>query len=183
MPAVFIRFYGCNLKCRFCDTPQAFRRKNSMNEDAIIKEVNTITRKQIKTTNVIITGGEPYMQDFSYLVNLLKKEGYFVCVETNGTIWRKIDVDWICVSPKRQALKFLPYGYNKRFRKIASEFKYVINRKSDILFIDKSIYKPVILQPVNNDLKIATMISKEIKKTGMPNWFLRLQLHKILGLR
>ncbi len=80
-------------------------------------------------------------------------------------------------------MKLFSSGYDKRFKKIASEFKYVITKKSDILFIDISIDKPVILQPVNNDLKIASMISEEIEKAGMPNWFVRLQLHRIIGLQ
>ncbi|MCM8758817.1 MAG: 7-carboxy-7-deazaguanine synthase QueE [Candidatus Omnitrophica bacterium] len=183
IPAIFIRLYGCNLNCKFCDTPQAFKKKRLMQEKEIIEKVEFLAKKKAKISNVIITGGEPYLQDFSLLAELLKKNGYFVAVETNGTIWREIDLDWICISPKRDALKLMPSGYDKRFKKVASEFKYVITKKSDILFVDKSIDKPVILQPVNNNLRIASMILMEIKKAGMPNWFIRLQLHKVMKLR
>ncbi len=183
IPAVFIRFYGCNLRCRFCDTPEAFRKMILMEEKEIIEKIDFLAKEKANIFNVIITGGEPYMQDFSKLSSLLKKKGYFVAVETNGTIWRKIDVDWLCVSPKKQALEFMKNGYDIRFRKNAHEFKYVIEDKKDIDFIDTKIRKPVILQPVDNNLKVAEMIAKEIKKIGMPNLFLRLQLHRILDIK
>ncbi|MCM8764781.1 MAG: 7-carboxy-7-deazaguanine synthase QueE [Candidatus Omnitrophica bacterium] len=183
IPSVFIRCFGCNLKCEFCDTPQAFKKKLLMDEREIMKRVNILARKKVRISNVIITGGEPYIQDLSSLVDLLKKDGYFVSIETNGTIWRKTDVDWICVSPKKQALKFLQNGYDPRFKKIAGEFKYVIEKKSDFDFIDRKISQPVILQPLNNNPGIAKMLCMEIKKSGMPNWFFRPQLHKVLGIK
>ncbi|MCM8805567.1 MAG: 7-carboxy-7-deazaguanine synthase QueE [Candidatus Omnitrophica bacterium] len=183
IPAIFIRLYGCNLKCDFCDTPQAFSKKQLICEESIVERVKKLSKKDGKISSIIITGGEPYLQDFGDLVMLLKKHGFFVTVETNGTIWKDINVDWICVSPKRQAIKMFDHGYHKKFKMIANEFKYVITGKSDIDFIDKSITQPVILQPVDNDLKIALMLAEEIKKYGMPNWFIRFQLHKIMGIK
>ncbi|MCM8822458.1 MAG: 7-carboxy-7-deazaguanine synthase QueE [Candidatus Omnitrophica bacterium] len=181
--SVFIRFFGCNLKCKFCDTPQAFERKILMDEKEIINQVRILAKKRARISNVVITGGEPYIQDFSMLVNLLKKDGYFVAVETNGTIWREIDVDWICVSPKRQAMKFLKNCYDPRFKKIAGEFKYVIEKKADLDLIDRTITQPLILQPVDSNMKVAKMLCNEIKKAGIPNCFLRPQLHKIMGIK
>lgn len=183
IPAVFVRFFGCNLKCKFCDTPQAFVKRILMDEKEITKKVNLLSGKKPKIKNVIITGGEPYIQDFSKLVKTLKKQGYFIGIETNGTIWREIDVDWLCVSPKKAAVKLFKNGYDIRFRNIANEFKYVIEKSSDIDFIDRKIEKPVILQPVDNNLQVAQLIVREIKKIGRTNWFIRLQLHKILDIR
>lgn len=182
IPAIFIRFYECNLRCRFCDTPIAFTRKKSMDEEKILKKVKSLSERNHKITNVIITGGEPYLQDFSNLAYKLKQNGFFVCVETNGTIWEKILLDWICVSPKKDARKMFPEGYDRRFRNIANEFKYVITGRQDFDFIDRKITQPVILQPVNNDMKIALLITRQIKKYGMPNWFLRFQMHKLMEI-
>ena len=52
MPAVFIRFSGCNLKCSFCDT----RHEEGvlMSDDEIIAEV-----RKYPAVTVILTGGEP----------------------------------------------------------------------------------------------------------------------------
>ncbi len=182
IPAVFVRFYECNLRCTFCDTPIAFTKKQSMDEKEIVKRVERLSTGYTRITNVIITGGEPYLQDFSNLASALRHNGFFVGVETNGTIWRKIPLDWICVSPKKDARKIFPYGYDRRFRSIANEFKYVITQRKDLDFIDRKIIQPVILQPVHNDMKIALMISRQITKCGMPNWFLRFQMHKLMGI-
>lgn len=182
IPAIFIRFYECNLRCKFCDTPIAFTRKESIDEEKILKKVKSLSERNYKISNVIITGGEPYLQDFTNLSCKLRQNGFFVCVETNGTIWKKIPVDWICVSPKKNARKMFPDGYDRRFRNIANEFKYVITGRKDFDFIDRKITQPLILQPVNNDMKIALMITRQIRKYGMPNWFLRFQMHKLMKI-
>ena len=64
-----------------------------------------------------------------------------------------------------------------------SEFKYVVCNIEDIDFIDKDINVAVILQPVDNDINLAGEIAKNLIKINPTNWFLRLQMHKILGIK
>ncbi|MCS7180657.1 MAG: hypothetical protein NZ891_04825, partial [bacterium] len=108
---------------------------------------------------------------------------YWISVETNGTIWKDIKFDWITVSPKEEGLKYFSLGYDKRFRKVASEFKYVIINDRSFKFIDKKIEKPIILQPINNDTKITKKIIEFLRKNPNKNWYLKLQLHKIIGVK
>jgi len=52
---------------------------------------------------IILTGGEPALQDLPTLCSALGALGYHISIETNGTIAiPKGIVDWICVSPKDQ---------------------------------------------------------------------------------
>lgn len=80
----FIRFAGCNLACKYCDTKKAIPRNSGrpMTLDAIMREV-----KRIGCWNVLITGGEPLAQreGLDDLVDALKNDGYVVSIETNGS--------------------------------------------------------------------------------------------------
>jgi len=83
MPSVFVRLSGCNLRCRWCDTPEALDlySGSEMSIDNVLEEV-----KKYGIRRVVVTGGEPLMQnDALELVKKLLSEGFFVSVETNGT--------------------------------------------------------------------------------------------------
>ena len=83
-PQVFIRFTGCNLRCSWCDTQYAWEEGIEMTRQQIIK---AITKYDVNS--VCITGGEPLMQiaELRELIADLKKRGYFIQLETNGTIY------------------------------------------------------------------------------------------------
>lgn len=105
--ALFIRFAGCNLDCVFsdgsiCDTPwRKAKLKVEMGE--LLEWCESWRAGSAVLPMVVITGGEPTMAPaFNHLVAELKGQGYYVAVETNGTIWRtNLEVcDWVTVSPK-----------------------------------------------------------------------------------
>ena len=149
-----------------------------MEIEEIVKEV-----KRYNCKRVCLTGGEPYLQNLLPFVELLKEKKYRVTVETNGTLWQNLQIDWLTVSPKKESLKRYPGGYDERFKNTASEFKYVITEEKDFEFVDTGIKQPVILQPVDNNLEITNKIVEFLKESQRENWYLRLQLHKIIKIR
>ncbi|MBM4296158.1 MAG: 7-carboxy-7-deazaguanine synthase QueE [Deltaproteobacteria bacterium] len=58
VPSIFIRTSGCNLRCRWCDTPYT-----SWQADGTIWSVEKIIGEVAKhpTRHVVITGGEPLL--------------------------------------------------------------------------------------------------------------------------
>lgn len=99
MPATFVRLYGCNLKCPFCDTPQGAYKELSVEE--ICYQIETAP-----TTNVVWTGGEPTLQqDQIYECIRLLGRNFDHYLETNGTIPIKGSslFQEITVSPKDPA--------------------------------------------------------------------------------
>src|ERR1700744_4409976 len=52
---------------------------------------------------VVLTGGEPLLQLDEALIEALHGRGFFLALETNGTLPAPAGVDWICVSPKADA--------------------------------------------------------------------------------
>ena len=79
-PTVFVRFTGCDLRCRYCDTEYAFYGGRPMSRAEILAEV---TRYPARF--VCLTGGEPTLQkELPELAQDLLDRGYQVSLETHG---------------------------------------------------------------------------------------------------
>ena len=89
-PAIFLRTAECNLKCTWCDTKYTWDWK-SFDYSKEVKEISIKDiRERIEQFNLrhlVITGGEPLMQqdDLAELLVFLKPD-FYVEIETNGTI-------------------------------------------------------------------------------------------------
>lgn len=96
---MFVRLSMCNLHCIWCDTPYTWnwtgtRYKHPLKFDKSAEmhemSVDTILEQlqQSDCKSVVISGGEPLLQQVELidLVSKLKFLGYWVEVETNGTI-------------------------------------------------------------------------------------------------
>jgi 7-carboxy-7-deazaguanine synthase len=89
VPSIFIRLSGCNLRCSWCDTAYTWdfaRFPRSQNAgrfgvDDIVERVTALARN---AQNVVITGGEPTLQDLAPLLWALMSEDLSVEIETNG---------------------------------------------------------------------------------------------------
>ncbi|MCL4873027.1 radical SAM protein [bacterium] len=85
LPCVFIRLAGCNLGCRWCDTPYA-RVPDEANELSIDEVMSEVTRYG-DCGLVEITGGEPLLQEETKeLARMLADRGRTVLMETNGSV-------------------------------------------------------------------------------------------------
>jgi 7-carboxy-7-deazaguanine synthase len=101
-PQIFIRFAGCNLSCAYCDTPknQFIVHGSWFTVEELIKKILRLqlssrllrtTNHEPRTTVVALTGGEPLLQTsfLTELLPLLKKHGFKIYLETNGTLPEK----------------------------------------------------------------------------------------------
>ncbi len=184
LPTIFVRFAGCNLKCKWCDTQYASR-EGSKHKNLALMQVLQLVENEGVCGSVTLTGGEPFIQeleDIDFLIYELKGKGYHINIETNGVVLPELKygnlVDRFSVSPKlpgsgsQEAIKIktLQKYVEKYSHKLT--LKFVINDKFDYFkmfsvlnelkdFAEKNI--PVVVQP-NIDDKIVSSIDKQNEK-------------------
>ncbi len=207
---VFIRFAGCNLMCRFCDTPAA--RENS------IEEVKEYSLDQLMASirslwdgchSVSLTGGEPLLQkDFIIeLLPLLRRKNMLSYLETNGTLPHALEavipwIDIVSMDIKLPTSTDMPalWEEHRSFLKIAAQrevqVKVVITAKTSkddickaidiVASIDNTI--TFILQPDSLDMDTETVNQnchrfKDISASVLKDVRIMPQMHKIWGVR
>jgi 7-carboxy-7-deazaguanine synthase len=154
MPSAFIRLDGCPLRCAWCDTPYALEGTagHTMSPAEIAAWVGACR-------HVVITGGEPLVQDLTGLVAAL--EGKHITVETSGTIFADLPgVSLFSISPKVGSSGYTPKPavLRKFFATAAGrlQLKFVIADDRDldevralVAALDRSLppRTPIILQP------------------------------------
>ena len=109
-PAIFIRLSGCNLTCPWCDTD--FKVRERLSIDVLCNQVGVLLNRIRFPSSVIfvITGGEPTLQDYEYLVQMLHTHfpANITTMETNGRACsektmlelRNEGLLWVTSSPK-----------------------------------------------------------------------------------
>ena len=176
-PAVFVRLAGCNLKCPFCDTD--FSKSEEMTVEQIVDEVCKIGNR---CGFVVLTGGEPTLQDCIQLIDDLQRCGFHVAMESNGTRRAPYNVNWLTISPKTLFVD----GEASKIRQLqCDEVKVVfdgVHEPYDFGITAKYYYlQPCDTgDPVTNEVIIQQCV-EYIK--NHPQWKLSLQTQKILNVR
>lgn len=172
LPVTFIRLQGCNLRCSWCDTP------NALYKGGGTKMYITDIVKRCNRKVAVVTGGEPFLQkEVECLILSLQGKGKTVHIETNGTIDRSISLDcWLTVSPKPPK-----YFVTDDSLLRCNELKYIVDEEFVSGVVPKVVLTPVFLQPENNRPEM-------IKKTldilnDNPQWRLSLQIHKMINVK
>ena len=190
--AVFLRFAGCNLwtgreaqrtdaVCRFCDTDFVGTDGENGGVYTTAAKVAHIVAEVWKRNAgggvplVVCTGGEPLLQLDEELTSALKRRGFEIAVETNGTQPRPAGIDWLCVSPKIGAALELRSG---------DELKLVYPQEGgDPAQFESLDFTHFFLQPLDDEHAEENTRKAIAYTLAHPRWRLSIQLHKFLGLR
>lgn len=187
--AVFCRFVGCNLWsgkeihrhraiCQFCDTD--FLGTDGINGG---KHSTALSLAELIESTwggdpinklVVLTGGEPLLQVNNDLIQEVRRKGFEIAVETNGTLPIPVGIDWVCVSPKANAKLVVKHG---------DELKLVYPQEElDPTELTHLGFKHFFLQPMDGpDADVNTQLTAQYC-LAHPHWCLTLQTHKIIGL-
>jgi 7-carboxy-7-deazaguanine synthase len=183
-PCLFIRLAGCNLHCRWCDTPESQTGGMEMRPDSILEQV-----ERTNPSYICITGGEPLLQGRELEPHLitLSKRGISIDIETNGTVdftrfqpYASICMDVKCpssgeVSDLSLLVKIRPEDSVKFVVKDDADCRYAqavmkSHRIAGEIFfspVSGSDYKPIVEFVLTNNLPVRFQI----------------QLHKIIGVQ
>jgi 7-carboxy-7-deazaguanine synthase len=199
---VFVRFFGCNLKCSFCDTTQTDFKEYS------VDELRTEVARFDGFHSVSLTGGEPLCQA-DFLESFLKNaagSGIKFYLETNGTLPEALErvIDGVAIVAMDFKLPSSATGSayweaHEQFLRIAARrdvfVKMVITADTDARDIAASadiIFRvkrdaPVILQP--EGLQWSALLEKMfvyknmLERRGVRQVKMVPQAHKLVGIR
>ncbi|MFA5722561.1 MAG: 7-carboxy-7-deazaguanine synthase QueE [Candidatus Paceibacterota bacterium] len=181
-PAVFLRLYGCNLHCSYCDTPYTWGKDT--NKKIISLGITIITLEKLaediqklwpetnkKCKTLVITGGEPLLQKEA-VDNLMKLlPDWFVEIETNGTILptkKQLNECQFNCSPKLSNSGNDENRINgkvlKAINKNDSQFKFVVRNEDDVKEIERDFIKPYKLDTEKIILMPEGISVKELRK-------------------
>lgn len=97
-PSVFVRLSGCNLRCKWCDTPYASWAPEG--DDWMLGPLLAEIRGRW-AHHVVVTGGEPMIAPLiSLMTQRLRELGLHITIETAGTVYAPVACDLMSISPK-----------------------------------------------------------------------------------
>ena len=146
MPSIFVRFYWCNLCCKWCDSRYAVDNPESIintTVDEVVKEI-----KKLNCHNIVFTGGEPtlFHKEIQEIQDKLWRENYTWEIETNWSIPVRNKFHQINISPKLSNSWNEPYKLQAlnelslcAVYPISICFKFVAKTKKDCKEIQKYI--------------------------------------------
>ncbi len=195
MTSVFVRLADCNLRCTMCDTDFTTGAR-VVEVEELVQQVRTLAGT--KTRLVVITGGEPLLQNIVPFCRQLAKYNFRVQIETAGTVWvpglEGCDVAIVC-SPKTGKVRV-------ELQNRCINFKYVVGAGDEVSATGAIVAsyqlgsKPMTLaQPARKDatIWIQPRDDQDPEKNAANTVFARdlclkygyrmcVQLHKIVGV-
>ena len=202
-PTTFVRLYGCNMNCSYCDQPQNKENAKIMTIREVAKKVN-----EFGLSRVCVTGGEPAIQpNWKELVNCLMFT-HDVSVETNGCCplpshWKYPSRPRFIVDVKTPSSKMERYNVYSNLLHLTNrdEIKFVLADEVDLEYalriLDKLkkdyphdrlppqiIFSPVIYDYFKEeDRKWAQKLAEFLVERKMDNVRLQVQFHKVIGVK
>ncbi|RWN50103.1 7-carboxy-7-deazaguanine synthase [Mesorhizobium sp.] len=187
--AVFCRFAGCNLwsgrerdrasaVCRFCDTDfvgmDGLGGGRFVDAEDLARAIANTWGSGERHRYVVFTGGEPLLQLDASLVEAVRRQGFEIALETNGTLQLPSSLDWVCVSPKAGAPLTLVVG---------DELKLVYPQDGlDPEVFSGLAFSHFFLQAMDGAKRDANVQAAIAYCLANPQWRLSLQTHKLLGI-
>jgi 7-carboxy-7-deazaguanine synthase (Cx14CxxC type) len=187
--AVFCRFAGCNLwsgreddraeaVCTFCDTDFVGidgegGGKFSTAAD-LAHRLAEVWGEGRDGRCVVFTGGEPLLQLDTALIDAAHAEGFFIAVESNGTVAPPPGIDWLCISPKAGAPLRVSHG---------QELKLVFPQPGLTPEEFETLeFERLFLQPMDGPDRERNTREAIAFCLAHPRWRLSLQTHKMIGI-
>ena len=142
-PAVFLRLAGCNLRCRWCDSKYTWSNGEDWSLDETLGAIQSHRCRRL-----VITGGEPLLQEGDVAGLLERLPDHAVEIETNGTILPRKDLlsrAQLNVSPKlassgqREGDRWKPEVLEALARRKRAYFKFVVDGVEELAELESIV--------------------------------------------
>lgn len=178
LPCVFIRFAGCNIKCPFCDTDHS--KKMILSEGELFKMALELCL-DVGATMVVLTGGEPLLNDLIPLVKEFRNVDIDIAIETNGTIKPPAYINEEChitVSPKENTQLKVSRATELKLINFNLSVDKAIEYSRSVLALHHFV-NPVDIDGVMNFAETVQLVKELNKRDQKHQWRVGVQLHKI----
>jgi len=199
-PQIFLRLYGCNIHCAYCDEPDFAHQRETVTPEQVMARLSPLLEK--KPHSISVTGGEPLLQvdALKELIPLFPIPAY---LETNGTLPRHLEsvVDLFTYF----SVDYKP-GFDREFMEFMSILanrpnvyvKWVLTPDFPIMDLKKlvktveSVAKnlPFVIQPVTpfGTIKRGASVAEidrafQFAKQALPDVRVIPQTHKYMGVK
>lgn len=186
LPCIFIRLAGCNLRCNYCDSTYSYKTKFTATPEEIVNQI----KKYNPIKLVEITGGEPLLQDeIIELFHRLKKEGYKILLETNGSVELKNVPKFV---HKIVDIKLPDSGEGDSFlienlqfiNPKSDEIKFVLSSRKDYLYMQEKLKE----YHIQNHQILLSCVFDRLEPKQLVEWVIedrlqvrvQLQIHKYI---
>ncbi|MDD4899818.1 MAG: 7-carboxy-7-deazaguanine synthase QueE [Candidatus Omnitrophica bacterium] len=163
---LFVRFFGCKLVCKFCDTKLNYFREYT--PDELFKEL-----KSYKDSfhSLAFTGGEPLEQkDFlKEVLRLAKSRGFKTYLETNGVLPDELEEVIDLVDIVAMDLKLPSSTGQKAFWQEHSKFLEIAGKKE--VFLKAVICLSTTEEDMKEVVKLIKAYNKSVVLVLQPNSF------------
>lgn len=189
----FIRFKGCNLRCKYCDSAYSYNPTETaeiMTEDQIIQFC-----RDMGSQKIMLAGGEPMIQHgIVDLIKRLCREGFSVEIETNGSI------DISKVAAIRQNRPYITLDYktsasgmqdhnlfsNYDYLTKNDSVKFVVGSEHDLHVMQRIVDKynllqrtNVLISPVWGQIEPVKIV-EYMKNNKLNGYKMQMQMHKFI---
>ena len=150
VPSIFVRTSGCNLRCRWCDTPYTSWQPEGSERslDEILEQVAAYPGR-----HVVVTGGEPMIAPgIAELTERLRTRGLHITIETAGTVFAPVACNLMSISPKlanatpegpwaaqHERLRFQPDVLRRLTESYDYQLKFVVAEPRDLEEIERML--------------------------------------------
>ncbi len=188
LPTIFLRLFGCDLRCNWCDTMYAVEGTEFkiLDIDQIIENINNF-----KCKRVCITGGEPLLQEKELikLTTILLDKDFTLVLETSGhrsppeIFWdEKCLISMDCKCPSSAMHDRMDFSLFEKLR-ASDQLKFVISDVEDYQYAknilkENNISANIIFQPVYNS--DTNWLYDKVLKERLENVRVLPQLHKLI---
>ena len=139
--ACTIFLFGCNFRCGYCHNPELVlsKPKNSFSKDKVL---SFLEKRKNQLEAVCFTGGEPLLTLEKEFLKSIKKLGYLIKIDTNGSNPEKLKelidedlVDFVAMDIKSSGEKYSEVtGVKIKLGKIHESIKIIVSSKVDYEF-------------------------------------------------